>query len=115
MSFMERDVTPKQHWISADSPEDIVYVPVNVVGSLAEVKAAIEAWERDDDGKPDREPPALLSDYLPSRVWSLEIVKGYGARLSAPGYLDCTEWAVFQTAKAAETYLEETFGDDDED
>ena len=40
---------------------------------------------------------------------------GYGARLSAPGYLDCTEWAVFETEDEAREYLEEMYPDDEED
>ncbi|MCP3885122.1 MAG: hypothetical protein GY700_06540 [Propionibacteriaceae bacterium] len=36
---------------------------------------------------------------------------GYGARLSKPGYLDCTEWAVFDTQREAAEYLLETYYD----
>lgn len=32
---------------------------------------------------------------------SIEEITGYGARLSAPGYLDCTEWTVFETETEA--------------
>jgi len=35
----------------------------------------------------------------------LDMRKGYGARLSAPGYLDCTEWEVFDTEQEACSYL----------
>ena len=35
--------------------------------------------------------------------------QGYGARLSAPGYLDCTEWTVFATEDEARTYLTDTY------
>ena len=37
---------------------------------------------------------------------------GYGARLSAPGYLDCTEWTVFDSHAEAESHLEEMYGGD---
>lgn len=37
----------------------------------------------------------------------VKLIKGYGARLSAPGYLDCTEWCVFNTLKGARDYLKE--------
>jgi hypothetical protein len=38
------------------------------------------------------------------------------ARLSAPGYLDCTDWVACETEDAAKDYLAETYGDDlDED
>jgi hypothetical protein len=39
-----------------------------------------------------------------------EEVSGWFCRLSAPGYLDCTEWSgPFKTAKEAEDYLEEMY------
>ena len=38
-----------------------------------------------------------------------------GARLSAPGYLDCTEWSVFDTEQEAEEYLDENYPEDEED
>ena len=37
---------------------------------------------------------------------------GYGARLSAPGYLDCTDWMVFDSIEEAQNYLHDTFHDD---
>jgi len=38
---------------------------------------------------------------------------GWGARLSAPGYLDCTDWCVFETEAEATEYLDDTYGDDE--
>jgi hypothetical protein len=35
---------------------------------------------------------------------------GYGARLSAPGYMDCTDWVVFDTFEEADEYLAEMYG-----
>lgn len=40
-------------------------------------------------------------------------VTGWGARLSAPGYLDSSEWELFETEEEARTYLMETYGDDE--
>ena len=37
---------------------------------------------------------------------------GYGARLSAPGYMDCTDWTVFDTEQEAIDYLAETYLED---
>lgn len=45
-------------------------------------------------------------------VEDVEECEGWGARLSAPGYLDSTEWQVFDTEKEAREYLMETYGDD---
>lgn len=33
------------------------------------------------------------------------------ARLSMPGYLDCTDWTIHQSEKQAIEYLEELYGD----
>src|SRR5579859_6022313 len=38
-----------------------------------------------------------------------EIVTGFGARLSAPGYLDCTDWVVFPTEEEAKRHLMEMY------
>ena len=46
-------------------------------------------------------------------VYTVDTVIGYGARLSAPGYLDCTEWTVFDSVSEAEDYLAEFHGDED--
>ena len=44
----------------------------------------------------------------------IEIIEGWGARLSAPGYLDCTDWAVHDTEAEAHEYLTDMYGDDDD-
>ena len=38
-------------------------------------------------------------------------LSGYGARLSMPGYMDCIEWSVFDTAQEAAQYLLDTYYD----
>lgn len=46
----------------------------------------------------------------------IRTVFGYGVRLSAPGYLDCTEWEVFETETAADERAQELEDEDtDED
>lgn len=50
--------------------------------------------------------PASAKDII-----SFEVKRGFGARLSAPGYLDSTEWTVFGTVEQALEYLEELQGD----
>ena len=43
-----------------------------------------------------------ISEYLESdKIYSITAIKGYGARLSAPGYMDCTHWSVHETVKEA--------------
>jgi hypothetical protein len=42
---------------------------------------------------------------------SFEVIEGHGARLSMPGYTDCTEWTVHDSEDEAMKYLEEQYGD----
>jgi len=54
-----------------------------------------------------------LEDFLegtPYEGQELVIKEGILARLSAPGFLDCTEWSTHDTAEEAMTYLEEMYG-----
>ena len=55
-------------------------------------------------------------DDIPDGAEAVAIRQGHGARLSAPGYMDCTEWTVFDTEADAAQYLLDTYYDmaDDE-
>ncbi len=55
----------------------------------------------------------ILADLAPGD--SVKIIEGYGARLSAPGYMDCTEWTVFDTRAQAAEYLLEMYYDRPDD
>jgi hypothetical protein len=53
-----------------------------------------------------------LSSYIesrPERVTEVALVHGWGARMSAPGYLDATNWTVFETEADAKRYLREEY------
>jgi hypothetical protein len=41
-------------------------------------------------------------DFEPEQGEFISTRRGYGVRESAPGYLDCTEWEVFDTLAEAE-------------
>lgn len=56
-----------------------------------------------------------LQMYCEGTVESFELVKNkFGARLSAPGYMDRTDWVIFDTRKEAQEYLDETYPEDDD-
>ena len=40
---------------------------------------------------------------------SHKTVHGVGARLVAPGYLDCTDWRVYPDMASARQYIEDTY------
>lgn len=49
-----------------------------------------------------------VRDYTRSRkVYNVTERRGYGVRLSAPGYMDCTEWSVFDTEAECRDHLAE--------
>ena len=74
---MEPQITGKERWAQVETNCGTEFVPLEQLGiTLA----------------------ADLRDYLEgNRVFSVQQREGYGARLFAPGYLDCTDWAVFDT------------------
>jgi hypothetical protein len=95
MSFMQNQVTRKIRWIEVDSDAGTEWIPF-------------------ENAKTSNPTASDVKDFIQGRkVYSVRVVDGYGARLSAPGYLDCTEWTVFDTEEEAEKYLLDTFGDDD--
>ena len=46
---------------------------------------------------------------------SVQLIEGYGARLSAPGYMDATAWTVFKTREEAEEFLREEYDVEEEE
>lgn len=58
-----------------------------------------------------------LADYLEGKQIGedVETVSGIFCRLSAPGYMDCTEWAgPFETIEEAKAHIAETYDVDPE-
>jgi hypothetical protein len=96
MSFMQKQVTDKKLWWIVETTQGTECLPFDLIGK-------------------DPEDSEAFRDYCEGAVQSWEQREGFGARLSAPGYLDCTEWAVFDTPAEAEAYLEEMYGDDEEE
>lgn len=101
--FMQEQVTRKMDWYKIDGTTGITFLPMDDGPNHILVKAAC--------GDSD-ELQELFGDFYNGTVQDVEPVIGYGARLLAPGYMDCTEWAVFDTAEQAAEYLTETYGDD---
>jgi hypothetical protein len=70
--------------------------------------------------EPDEIPATVrcnLLEYVPecwdaNQIQEIKYIEGYGARMSAPGYLDCTDWSVFDTEQEAYNFLNEFYGDE---
>lgn len=50
-----------------------------------------------------------VREYVEGTPESVETREGWGARLSAPGYLDATDWTLFQSEAEALDHLVEVF------
>lgn len=106
-AFMQPFVTKRMEWVEIDGPCGITYVPGDIFSR--ETLQAIKNAE--DEDTPD-ELIALARDYYESStIYYVAVTKGFGARMSAPGYMECTEWFVFNTEAEAEAYLEKYYSD----
>ena len=53
-----------------------------------------------------------VADYYHGRkIYDISIRDGWGARLSAPSYMDCTEWVVYDSENEVTAALEDMYGD----
>lgn len=64
----------------------------------------------DYDVMPYEDFVTLLNEHHCMKVYD-EPHWGYGARMSAPGYLDCTDWSVFGSPHEAVMHLINEYGD----
>ena len=107
MTFMQRQITHKQTWLKVETTHGTFFVDgslhLNVSNCPADEVENNPIWA------------STVRQYVEGEPQVWEWIKGYGARLSAPGYLDCTEWAVFDTPEQAQAYLDEYYPEDDAD
>lgn len=77
-------------WYIVDGSCGADIIPADLINA-AEVDALLAA---DDTGAAF----SLLADYCEnSAAWSIEKRDAWGARFSAPGYMDCTAWELFDS------------------
>lgn len=93
MPFMEAEITDRLRWIEVDGPMGTECIPEWLTGDLPA-----------DETERNR----ILSEYTENReYWTVTRIVGYGVRLSAPGYLDCTPWEVYTLIREATTRYNE--------
>ena len=98
MSFMHPEATSKVEWLKVDG-NGIEYIPEDVVDTRR-IKKLLKIEDAEAlDMVIETIIWPMIRDYVtvnnPAEIDSLEVIKGYGVRLSAPGYLDCTDWEVY--------------------
>ena len=97
--FMQPEVEHAEYWeVSANHGETHI-VPADVCPAAGDLAHYVEGRiDHDEFDHP-----------------TVELKTGWLARLSAPGYMDCTDWTAHETEDEAYEYLAETFGDDEDD
>jgi hypothetical protein len=103
MTFMQAQMTNRQDWYLIDGPMGVDVIPADLIGSLE-----IDTESNDI--------PAGLRDYCENLTcYRIERVRGFGVRSSAPGYMDCTPWTVYETLAEATAAYNEERAENDED
>jgi hypothetical protein len=105
MSHMQAQMTKKIEWLGVDGPMGGEYLMLDDLTPDERSAARYFASTYKPRGGTVRglpHPNKVIAKYIENTtVWSAEIVKGYGVRSSAPGYLDATPWAVYTSLKEA--------------
>lgn len=58
----------------------------------------------------------VMREYPETFLEGIEKVENkYGARMSAAGYMDCTDWTIHDSEKEGYDYLAEMYGDEDDE
>ncbi len=119
-AFMEPEIV-QGTWYEIDGPAGIAFYNVDILGPISEIE---DEYEPDETGAAPKlgdmidweemETPAGLLDYIENpEVWNITKREGYGARMSAPGYLDSTDWSVYDTEEEAEEELKDMYSDEE--
>ena len=110
-NFMQRQVTGNENWLQVETTQGTEFV------RIADTSLFVRNSDCPSQPLTDDEREATIDnirDYVEDTPKSWENIKGYGARLSAPGYLDCTPFVVFDTQEEAEQYLTDEYPEDGE-
>jgi hypothetical protein len=110
-NFMQRQITGNENWLRVETTQSTEFIRESDVCLFVRNSECASQPLTDDEREATIE---TIQQYTEGTPQSWENIKGYGARLSAPGYLDCTEWSVFDTEREAREYLDEYYPEDEE-
>ena len=117
---MQAQMTRKLEWLEIDGPYGTEWVALEDLnphrGAVNEnVRRMINTVKMYEKTSGHEKGTRLLvknfglEDFFENReIWTADIVKGYGVRSSAPGYMDATSWMVYTSLEDAKrAYAEE--------
>lgn len=105
MSYMQPQIRYGL-WVRADFSDGVFFANADSVRPLPSVGYTLREEDAGFDDLLDAVSSMLGGSGVPD---SLEVIEGWGARLSAPGYMDCTDWSVFATESEANKFLAEYY------
>jgi hypothetical protein len=117
MGFMKQQIQ-KGSWLLIDGNCGTDVVPADLFSKpvMESFGHNSSEWRVEPDSEGFAALAALVADYTEnSDIYSIELKRGFGARFSAPGFMDCTSWTLFDTEEQAQEYLNEEDDSDEED
>lgn len=101
--MMNAQMTDKIEWVVVDTNEGVWFIPNDEVGLT---KDDLDVLERDFEDSDTI--PVEVRDFVGGRrlMEPITIIEGWGVRSHMPGYMDCTEWTVYDTLEEAEEAFE---------
>jgi len=111
MSFMQPEILQCDYF-ACETDQGTEYVPADVPQLPFSVDfAAGGVFDEDTPNGPKL--LAALYPYVQGTLVEVSPKTGWLARLSAPGYMDCTDWTPYDTEEEAVEGLKEMYGDDE--
>jgi hypothetical protein len=95
-SFMQPTMTDRQLVYEVDTTHGIFFVPADVFNFSDDPEALAKE----------------LHNFVEGEVENVQRRYGYLARMSAPGYMDCTDWIFGTNKRELMRELREMYGDD---
>lgn len=118
MSFMNLYIYGPQYGWKVETTHGTEYLPDDVVCIPEELIAAdctISERMHGADSEHFEHLAYMLREYCEGTIESIEVVHGFFGRYSADGYMDCTDWNFDTDADALAQYLDEMYGDEEEE
>lgn len=105
--FMQPEIE-NVHWYEVDTNRGIEFIRAEDVSGLNMKPGQVM------DGESNSE-VSILEDFVEGdTIYSVTLREGWGARMSASGYMDQTDWSVFDTKRQAQDYLIDSYGNEPE-
>jgi len=111
--MMQQEIIGSTEWIRIDGTNGTFFVLLEFVSRDSATWNG-EYLDRDDERfGAIREDVGDYYEGGASCIESVEIIEGFGGRLSMPGYMDCTDWIVADTAEEIQDTLDDMYGEDE--